>query len=211
VAILTATLFPCAALISVFLLTRGARPGKLRNRANPRWRGSIVSVPTYAVGAVLRRPWRSLAIVIGMAVAAPAIAAAAAVTAVVGLRVGPTLLATAITARLQVFELTLLVLTGGGGFGFVWLALRRDLADRSTELEVMGASGWSPATIGGMLRWQRVLLFVPAAVVAFGVAVAIGEPATDGVAPGIVIGSLAVLLSLSAVIWGAAARPGQRP
>jgi hypothetical protein len=147
---------------------------------------------------------------VGMAVAATAMAIGIALIAVVGFRVGPTLLAAEVLARLQVFELAMLGLAGVGGIGFVWLALGRDLGDRSTELEVLGAFGWSPATIGAMLRWERAVVFVPAAVLAFGIAFVVGPPSTDDAVSGIAIGAVAAVLSTSAVAWGSAARPGRR-
>jgi hypothetical protein len=210
-AIVTAALFPSATFTSAALLTRPAMLPTERKRACLPGASSVASVRSYALSAVLRRPWRSLAILLGMAAASVAIAAAVALIAAVGSRVGPTLLAAEVSARLQVFQLAMLVLAGAGGIGFVWLALSRDLTDRSRELEVLDAFGWSPATVRTTLRWQRATYFAPAAVLAFGIAVVLGPPATDDAVSGIAIGVVAALLSTSAVVWGAVARPRRRP
>lgn len=203
----TAALFPVSALTAALLLTRHQRVERPTRPVARRW--PVRSVAGYSVRTVLERPWRSVAIVAGLAVAAGAIAPAAALIVALSARVGPTLLASALSAQLQGFQLALLGLSATGGIGFVLLGLRRDFADRRMELLVLAASGWTPAMVGRVLRLQRAVLFVPAAGIAFVLALGDAGPITGGLVSPVLVALLAAAIGLSAIVWGgAASRPG---
>ncbi len=163
---------------------------------------SVGGLRTYALRSLLARPWRSIAIVLGLALAAATIAPGLAVLATVGSRVGPTLLASALAERLAAYQLALLALVGLGTLAFTLLALRLDLEARQTELRVLRASGWRPKDVRAMLVWTRFGVALPAALVAAGLAtLTAGQIAGADVSLSWIV-VFAAGLALSAVAWG---------
>lgn len=157
---------------------------------------------SYALRSLLARPWRSATIVIGLALAAAAIAPGLVVLTSVGSRVGPTLLASALAERLAAYQLALLGLIGLGTLAFTLLALRLDLAARQAELRVLHASGWTRGDIARMLAWTRLGIALPAALLAAGLA---SLTAAEIAGPDVPVGWIAALaggLALSALLWG---------
>ena len=195
-------LFPVTGLCAGLIGTR-VDPDKHRTQHVPR-RWPVRSLHGYATRTLFDRPWRSLAIIIGLAVAAAAIAPAAALILAIGARVGPTLLAADVSAHLQGFQVAMLGLAACGGVGFVILGLRRDLGDRSTELEILVVSGWTPAMVSRMWWWQRVALCVPAAAMALVFVFFDAEPIAGDVVDPFVVALLASGIALSGIAWGGA-------
>ncbi|MBI2762263.1 MAG: hypothetical protein HYX54_00675 [Chloroflexi bacterium] len=157
---------------------------------------------TYGLRSLLARPWRSLTIMIGLALAAATIAPGLVVLTSVGSRVGPTLLASVLAERLAAYQLALLALIGLGTLAFTLLALRLDLAARQAELRVLQASGWTRGDIARMLAWTRFGIALPAALLAAGLA-SLTAAAIAG--PDVPVGWIAALaggLALSALLWG---------
>ncbi len=169
---------------------------------------SRVAIPvtglfSYGLRSFVARPFRSLTIVLGLAAAASAIAPAVAVIVGVGAAVGPTALASALSERLQVYQLALLGLVGLTTLAFALLALRADLEDRRREFLVLAASGWRPADIQGMLARSRLAMAVPAAVLALVLAALTAGPIAGSSAPVAAVAGLAGGLAFfTALLWG---------
>jgi hypothetical protein len=163
---------------------------------------SVGGLRTYALRSLLARPWRSLTIVAGLALAAATIAPGLAVLASVGSRVGPTLLAAALAERLAAYQLALLGLIGLGALAFTLLALRLDLEARQSELRILRATGWRPGDVGRMLAWTRFGIALPAALLAAGLASGTAGQIAGSDVPVSSIAALAGGLALSALLWG---------
>ncbi|HEX7951221.1 MAG TPA: hypothetical protein VF494_12790 [Candidatus Limnocylindrales bacterium] len=198
---------------AVFLVSGVAAAILVRSAAGGVAQGDIVVPPrrlspavggvrSYALRSLLARPWRSLTIVIGLALAAATIAPGLIVLASLGSRAGPTLLAAAMGERLAAYQIALLGLIGLGTLAFTLLALRIDLEARQTELRVLRASGWRPSDVGRMLAWARLGVALPAALVAAGLAFLTAGPVAGADVPVASIAALAGGLALSAILWG---------
>ncbi|MES2208716.1 MAG: hypothetical protein V4515_00795 [Chloroflexota bacterium] len=204
VAVFGAALFPVSGLAAAILVRPGARRVASGDVVVPHRRLSpfVGGLRTYGLRSLLARPWRSLTIMIGLALAAATIAPGLVVLTSVGSRVGPTLLASALAERLAAYQLALLGLIGLGTLAFTLLALRLDLAARQTELRVLQASGWTRGDIARMLAWTRFGIALPAALLAAGLATL---TAAEIAGPDVPLGWIATLaggLALSALLWG---------
>lgn len=168
----------------------------------------LIAIPvtglfSYALRSLLARPFRSLTVVLGLAAAASAIAPAVAVIVGVGAAVGPTALASALSERLQAYQLALLGLIGLTTLTFALLALRSDLEDRRCEFVVLAACGWRPADIQGVLARSRLAMAVPAAILAAGLAALTAGPIAGSSAPVAAVTGLAGGLAFfTALLWG---------
>ncbi|MFI5254125.1 MAG: hypothetical protein ACHQ15_01510 [Candidatus Limnocylindrales bacterium] len=169
-------------------------------------RMAVGGIGSYAVRSLIARPWRSLTMIVGLAVAASTIAPAAAVLVSAASRAGPTLLASALSERLSGYQLALLGLTGFATLAFTLLTLRVDYVARATEMHVLDAAGWRPAEIGRMLFWSRVGLAVPASILAAALSVLTTGPIVGPSVPVAGVVLLAVGFALSTVWWGGLAR-----
>jgi len=167
---------------------------------------TVTNIRAYALRSLVARPMRSLVIIVGLATAAAAIAPAAAVIVVVGAAVGPTALGSAVSARLQVYQLALLGIVGLSTLGFALLALQADLETRRRELRVLAACGWRPRQIGRLLAWTRLLIALPCASLAFCIAALTSGPIAGSTAPVAAVAALAGMLAfLTALAWGSLA------
>jgi hypothetical protein len=167
----------------------------------PRSAGPTVSGPrSYALRSVLARPGRSIAIAVGVALSAGVIAPAVAVLSEVGSRVGPTTLASALSERLEPYQLGLIGLVATSALGCAALVFRVDARSRRREFTILIATGWSSATRGSALRWMRILLGVPAALLAALVAAALAGPIGAGSAQPQVLAGLGGLLGFVATV-----------
>jgi hypothetical protein len=162
----------------------------------------VNSLSAYGLRAVVARPSRALALIAALGLAAAALAVSLCLLAVVGLRIGPTLLAEALGARLQPYQVALLALDAVGALGFCLLALRSDLLDRRPESRVLAALGWRPRQRRRALTWQRFWLALPAALLAVLLAFALGPLLLAGMLDPGVIAATAGLLALSVLVWG---------
>lgn len=163
----------------------------------------VAGLRTYALRSLVARPMRSLVIVLSLAAAASAIAPAAAVIVGVGAAVGPTALASALSGRLQVYQLALLGLIGIATLAFAFLALRADLEARRGELRVLEACGWRPRDLRRLLTWSRLMLALPSAVLAILISALTAGPIAGSSAPVPAVTGLAGALAfLTVLAWG---------
>lgn len=164
-------------------------------------RGPMVGgVASFGLRSVTARPVRSLVTTLGLGLSAAAIATGLMVLVRLSGRVGPTLLAGALTARLAPYEVALLLLVGAGALAFTLLTLQADRAARSAELRVLAAVGWRPRQVRGLLWWGRVWICLPAAVIAAVLGVVLTGPLV-GAGSVAVVAALAGLLALSPIVW----------
>lgn len=161
-----------------------------------RVRGSL----SFARRAVVGRPARSLPILLALAVGSST--SVLGVSLVVGAiaQAGPTRLAAGLTAVLAPAQLTLLGLTAAGGLALAAALTRIDLDERANEFRILAGSGWSPGSVRALLRRERVLVAVPAALLSgagtawLAAPVALTDSGLTAVA--------AALGALSFVVWG---------
>jgi hypothetical protein len=196
--------FPLASLASEGLRWRDDPDALGSEERSPTARLNVRSVggaSTFGLRHVLARPWRSVTLAVALGLAAATVAVAAILLATLAQQVGPTELASALSARLRVYQLALLALDGIGSIGYVVLAVRTDLRARSGELEVLSAAGWRPRDVNGLLRWERAWIAVPAAAIAFVLALALVGPVAGSGSAWLPAGALASVLAASTVLW----------
>lgn len=173
----------------------------------PRIRPLAVRGPvSLGLRSVIARPARTLLIVIGLGLAATAVSIGLLVIASTAARVGPTLLADALTAMVgpQQFLLLGAVAVGGGAFSLI---LRRmDAMDRLDEARALRSAGWRSAELRRVETAMSLFLALPAGVLAALLgAVASGsfeglEPLATGLLAFLVAGGMA-LVGGGATAW----------
>lgn len=200
-----AALLPIAALAGTALVLRRATGTPARGdlwQGAPTGRiGRVAGIPSYAVRSLVARPLRSLTTVAALGLAAAALSLGIVLVAETGARVGPTLLATALSDTLRPHQLALLVLTALTGFWLTLVLLAVDLADRRREFLVLRAAGWSRRALRLLTLGERVGLGVPAAILSALLAALLAEPVigTGSDLPA----ALAALAAGSVALWGA--------
>lgn len=200
-----AAVLPLAALVGARIAWRRARVAAVQSSdlwlGVPRLRASGVDGPAgYGLRAALARPIRSVALVVALALAASALSLGAFLVLTTATRVGPTLLAAALSESLRPHQLALLGLSALGGLLLTILLLRLELADRAGELRVLAAAGWRPRTVAAMLRAARLAIALPAALLAGILGAFLAAPVST--APPAPTALLAALLAGSVVLWG---------
>lgn len=166
VAVTAGLLFVVFGLAAALAVHLGTRAGDGAVAPAGRIRPAVLGLRTYAWRSVAARPWRSLTVVIGLALSAGVIAPAAALLTVLETRVGPTALGAALTERLQPYQLALLGLIALASLACAFLALRVDLQSRRGEFHVLEATGWRPRQIGRMMTWSRFFISIPTVLLA---------------------------------------------
>lgn len=147
-----AVVYVLAASVGAVIALRGAeggRVGSLRTgdvwTAMPRVGPLAVRGPaSFGLRTLLARPARTLALVGGLVVSGAAFALGVGLIATVLARVGPTLLASAITGLVQPFQMVLIGLTALVGLVFTLVVWRLDARDRAAEAVALASVGWSP-------------------------------------------------------------------
>ena len=208
---LAATLPVAASAAAVLVLHR---LGPSARDAGETWRG----VPTggwlrvrgplsLGLRAVLARPARSLVTVVAVGLAAGATALGG--LAVATSYVGQTLLANAVSQTLHPYQILLLVLVAGSGILLALSVQRLDRRDRTVELQVLSAAGWTPGQIRLSLQASRLVLSLAAAPIAASVGalgaipVSLTQPERAAL--------LAAGLAFTLVVWGGLAGGAPRP
>jgi hypothetical protein len=126
----------------------------------------VSNVRRYAWRSIIARPWRAGIVIAGAALSGGLLAPALALLVVLGARVGPTHLGTALLDRLEPYQLGLLVIVSVTGLSCVFLVLRSDYRSRTAEFRILEACGWGPRLIRRCLTWARVFLAIPGAALA---------------------------------------------
>jgi hypothetical protein len=143
----------------------------------PRWVSPPVWGPrSYALRSVAARPARGLIVATGVALCAGVVAPAAAFVAQTAQRTGPTALASALTDRMEPYQLGLLTFVAVAAFVCAALASRVDLSFRRREMFILEATGWTSSDRRRVLVWARLYLAVPAALFAAGAAALLAQP-----------------------------------
>jgi hypothetical protein len=169
---------------------------------------SVAGLRSYAWRTVAARPWRSVMVIVGVALSAAVIAPAGALISALGARVGPTALATALSDRLQPYQLALLGVIAASALTCAFLALRVDLESRRREFVVLEAAGWTSRRITQMLAWSRFCLAIPAALVAGMLAGLLADPIAGANVPlPAIVGLGAVIAFATMFAFGRLARP----
>ena len=197
-------------LFGLFGAVAAQRAGRAL-KSSSGWRPAgppVAGLRSYAWRSVAARPWRSLTVVVGIALSAAVIAPAAALIMVVGVRIGPTALAVALSDRLQPYQFALIGLIAASALTCAFLAMRVDLGSRRREFILLATAGWTSGRTARMLSWSRVFVAIPAAVLAGILA---------GLLAGPIVGtnvSLPAVVSLGAIVaftttyvFGRLARP----
>ncbi len=160
----------------------------------------------FTLRSLVARPGRTLITILALGAAAATTGPALALVASVGLRVGPTRLAGAVGAQLAPYQLALLGLAAAGSVAFALVALRSSVADREEEWRSLLAAGWLPGHLRGLLRRERIMIALPAALLGGMFAWAVAGPVTEAT-PGS-SAAVATGLALSMIAWGGfVARP----
>jgi hypothetical protein len=199
--------FPAASLLVALAMPANPRAVVATGRGG----GVLRRIPTdglaaYSLRALASRAPRTLVTILALGTATAATGPALALVATVALRVGPTRLAGAVGAQLAPYQLALLGLAAAGSIAFCLVALRVSVADREDELRALAASGWLTSEVAGLLRWDRALVAIPAALLGGLLAFAVSGPLTGG--PPLASAAIAAGLALSMVVWGGlVARP----
>ena len=166
----------------------------------------VDGLTAFTLRSLAARPGRTLITILALGAAAATTGPALALVATVGLRVGPTRLAGAVGAQLAPYQLALLGLAAAGSVAFALVALRSSVADRDDELRSLVASGWLPGHLRGLLRRERVMIALPAALLGGVLAWAVAGPVTE--ATPVASAAAAAGLALSMILWGGlVARP----
>lgn len=160
----------------------------------------VDGLTAFSLRSLAARPARAVVTVLAFGAAAATTGPALGLVATVGMRVGPTRLAGAVSAQLAPYQLVLLGLAAAGSIAFSVVALRSARAERTDELTILVAAGWLPAQVRGLLRRERILIAVPAALLGSSIAWTVagtlpGANPTAGAA-------LAAALALSMAGWG---------
>jgi len=200
-----AALLPTAALVGTAFVLRRVTGTPARGdlwQGAPTGRiGRVAGIPSYALRSLVARPLRSLTTAAALSLAAAALGLGVVLVAETGSRVGPTLLASALTDTLRPHQLALLALTGLTGIWLTLVLLAVDLTDRRREFLVLGAAGWSRRALRLLTLGERVALGVPAAIGSALLAAALAEPVTG--TSGELPAALAALAAGSVALWGA--------
>jgi hypothetical protein len=199
--------FPLAGLVAAVAMPVSAgavvssgRGGGLLRRV------PVDGLTAFTLRSLAARPGRTLITILALGAAAATTGPALALVATVGLRVGPTRLAGAVGAQLAPYQLALLGLAAAGSVAFALVALRSSVADRDDELRSLVASGWLPGHLRGLLRRERVMIALPAALLGGVLAWAVAGPVTE--ATPVASAAAAAGLALSMILWGGlVARP----
>jgi hypothetical protein len=200
-----AAVLPASALLAAQAALRAGDPGG-RQRGDA-WAGVPRRGPLRVWGPVslglrsaLGRPARTSVLVAALAVASSGLALGAVTVAGTAARVGPTRLATALSADLRPAQLALLGLTVAGTLLAAGLLLRGEVADRRRELMSLAAAGWPRSRIARSLAAQRAVTGLAAAAAAAVLAWVAAWPVAlqQGVLPAII----AAVLAASVVAWG---------
>lgn len=199
--------FPAAALVAAMAMP--GSPGRVVG--TDRGGGVLRRIPVdglaaFSLRSLVSRAALTLVTIVALGMAAATTGPALALVATVGLRVGPTRLAGAVGTQLAPFQLALLGLAAAGSITFCLVTLRASVADREEELRALVASGWLTSQLAGLLRRERALVALPAALLGGLLAFAVAGLLTGG--PPLASAATAAGLALSMVAWGGlVARP----
>lgn len=180
--------FPLAALGGAAVATRtagsdGWQAGDVR-LARGRLSVPVDGVRSYGLRAFASHPLRGASIVLALGIAAASTSVGAVVVIGTAATVGPTRLATELSAVLNPYQLAILGLTAVAAGLLAVMMLRMDVAARREEFVVLSASGWDRRAIREMLTVHRLLLAIPAAGLAAGLAgaaaIPLGAPGIEG-------------------------------
>lgn len=165
----------------------------IRIASTPRPEGMIA----YALRALLGRPVSSVAAVVSLAVAAGGLSLIVVSTAGAVSEAGPTLLAEFGAARLQGYQIAMLVITAVAGVGTYLLLAGHEISSRRGELAALRSIGLRTKTIRGLLLRQRFMIGVGSALVA----ALIGYGFVTGEAASLAAAFLAAAIALATAVW----------
>lgn len=201
-----ALLLPAAGVVTTLAVLRGTA-GRTPGAADV-WRGAptgrigrVSGLTSYAVRTLIARPVRSATIIGALGFGAAALSLSAVLVGQTAARVGPTLLASALSDTLRPHQLALLSLAGLGGVLLTAVLLGVDLADRRQELLVLRGAGWTRRALLTLVLRERAGVGLAAAVLA-AVLAGLTAGAVLG-ASGLLPAALAAAIAKSVVVWGA--------
>ena len=121
------------------------------------------------------------------------------------LRVGPTLLGSALAAELRPYQLAILGVTAVGLTALAALITRLDVVQRLPDFRVLWILGWSERRIGRVLAFERAIVGIGGGIIA---ALLTGLLAVaTGNGPSAIVIGMAAVVALSVIVWGAAVSP----
>lgn len=200
-----AGMLPVGAFFAGHVATRNAVPTSQFGSAGDLWFGvptgrslGVRGPITLGIRMALSRPLRFVATVASIGLATGILAVALVVLGSTANRVGPTLLAEALLARISSLEATLALLTASAslvlGVG-IW---RWDGAERREEIWILIGSGWTRSMLNRVTMAWAATVIVPGAGIGMTVAEVLLGPAL-----GLQAGSSAILASVLALCIGA--------
>lgn len=200
--VLAATI-PIATVLTLPALIKRATPGRISGgdlgvsaaRMTPAVRGPW----TYGLRTAVARPMRLAAIALALGIAAASIAMGVIVVATTAAIVGPTRLATALTAILAPYQGAILAIVAIGATLLVAMLLRLDQSEQRAEVAVLRANGWDSGRIRRTVAMHRAAVGVPAILVAVLVALALGD-AMGTATPAVLMGSAAAIVVISLLV-----------
>lgn len=151
----------------------------------------------YALRALLGRPVSSVAAVVSLAVAAGGLSLIVVSIAGAVSEAGPTFLAEFGAARLQGYQIAMLVITAVAGVGTYLLLAGHEVSSRRGELAALRSIGLRAKTIDGLLLRQRFMVGVGSALVA----ALIGYGFVTGEAASLAAAFLAAAIALATAVW----------
>lgn len=175
--LLAAALFAAAALgVVVADRVGGGASGDVWSGFVSRSWAALHGPISYGFRGFLGRPIRSAALVGSLSLSSAAAALSMVVVTTAIARAGPTRLALAITGLIQPAQSAVLVLIAVTGIFLMFLLLSREIRDREDEMIALAAAGWTRIERRRVLWVQRVVAFVPAAVLATVLATTLAVP-----------------------------------
>jgi cell division protein FtsX len=140
--------------------------GEVSTGPSPFFRMPVKGIPSLALRWAIARPSRTCVEIVGLATAGTAVSLSVVSVALTASHSGPTLLAAAVGESLGPLQLMMLSASAAGSVAFALAAARLDLSSRRPDLEVLRATGWSDESIRWLFSFGRVLVALPAAILA---------------------------------------------